>query len=60
MRVALDVSAIPDEPAGAGIYVLELVKALDVLPPGSDLDLHLVARNDDGERWHSVAPRATV
>lgn len=60
MRVALDVSAIPDDPAGAGIYVLELVKALDALPPGSDLDLQLVARNDDGERWRSVAPRAVV
>ncbi len=60
MRVALDVSAIPDDPAGAGVYVLELVKALDVLPSASDLDLHLVARSDDAERWHSVAPRATI
>lgn len=60
MRVALDVSAIPDDPAGAGVYVLELVRALDVLPSGSDLDLHLVARSDDAERWRSVAPRATI
>ncbi|MGK2956847.1 MAG: glycosyltransferase family 4 protein [Acidimicrobiales bacterium] len=68
MRVAIDVSAIPDDPAGAGVYVFELIKALGKLSPATDpetnldthLDLHLVARNDDGERWHSVAPTATI
>lgn len=59
MRVAIDVSAIPDDPAGAGVYVLELVKALGMVP-SNELELHLIARHDDEARWHSVAPVATI
>jgi glycosyltransferase involved in cell wall biosynthesis len=57
MRVAIDVSAIPDQPAGAGIYVLRVVEALDRL---GGLHLELVARRDDAARWAALAPSAEV
>jgi glycosyltransferase involved in cell wall biosynthesis len=47
-RVVLDVSAVPDNPAGAGRYVLDLVDALAVR---TDVDLILVSRHDDVGRW---------
>ena len=55
--VTLDVSAIPAKPAGAGVYVVELVRALAA---GAATDLTLVARRDDGPRWRSLAPHARV
>ncbi|MDP9452358.1 MAG: glycosyltransferase family 4 protein [Actinomycetota bacterium] len=56
-RVALDVSAVPARPAGAGIYVLRLVEAL----AGADeVDLELVAAVGDGRRWEAAAPAAHV
>ncbi len=55
--VALDVSAIPSQPAGAGIYVVELVRALAA---AGEVDLALVARRDDEDRWQALAPAATV
>lgn len=55
--VALDVSAIPSQPAGAGAYVVELVRALAA---AGDVDLALVARQDDAARWRALAPDATV
>lgn len=49
----LDVSAVPDEPRGAGYYVLELARHLArVDDPG--LELVLLARRDDGARWHAL------
>jgi glycosyltransferase involved in cell wall biosynthesis len=57
MRVAVDVSAIPAQPAGAGVYVLEVVEALAAR---DGLDLELVARGDDGARWQAIAPDAEV
>ena len=57
MRVAVDVSAIPVQPAGAGVYVLEVVRALDAVP---DIDLVLVSRRTDVDRWTEVAPGAEV
>jgi glycosyltransferase involved in cell wall biosynthesis len=57
VRVAVDVSAIPAQPAGAGVYVLRVVEALVAR---ADLDLELVARTDDGERWRALAPGAEV
>jgi glycosyltransferase involved in cell wall biosynthesis len=59
MSVALDVTAIPPRLTGAGIYVARLVEAL---ARRDDVDLHLVTRRDDAERWraggtvHAVAP----
>jgi glycosyltransferase involved in cell wall biosynthesis len=41
---------------GAGVYVVNLVRALDAL---READLHLLARRDDGERWAALAPGAT-
>ncbi len=56
MRLLLDVSAVPARPVGAGVYTLELAREL----ADRDLDLQLLARRDDGPRWASVAPGATV
>jgi glycosyltransferase involved in cell wall biosynthesis len=63
LRVAIDVSAIPERPAGAGRYVIELVSALG---DRDDVALTLVTRSDDADRWRhdqdtvmlSVAPRS--
>jgi glycosyltransferase involved in cell wall biosynthesis len=57
MRVALDVSAVPAQPAGAGVYVLRLVEALAA---AGEVDLDLVARRDDGVRWATLAAGARV
>ena len=57
MRVAIDVSAVPAQPAGAGVYVLRLVEALAA---GGEVDLDLVARRDDGPRWAVLARGARV
>ena len=50
--VALDVSAVPENPAGAGRYVIDLVEALSAR---DDVKLTLVARYGDGERWPANA-----
>jgi glycosyltransferase involved in cell wall biosynthesis len=57
LRLALDVSAVPARPAGAGHYVLELVRGL-VRHGG--VGLTLVARRDDEARWGEVAPGTPV
>ncbi len=57
MRLLLDVSAVPARPVGAGVYTLEIARALARY---TDLDLHLVTRRDDAARWAEVAPGATV
>jgi len=54
--VALDVSAVPDRPVGAGVYTVALAAGLATAP---GIDLHLVARRGDG-RWATLAPGATV
>jgi len=55
--VGIDVSAIPDDPRGAGRYVIELVRALDAR---GQVQLKLETRRGDGQRWASLAPGATV
>ncbi len=55
LAVALDVSAVPAEPVGAGRYSLELARALAAR---SDVALVLLARQLDAERWRSAAPGA--
>ena len=57
MRPVVDVSAIPARPAGAGTYVLRLVEALG---RRDDLELALIARKGDEERWRALAPEAEV
>lgn len=56
-EVGVDVSAIPDDPRGAGRYVIELVRALD---RRGAVGLHLSTRKGDGERWQGLAPSADV
>jgi glycosyltransferase involved in cell wall biosynthesis len=57
VRLLLDVSAVPSRPVGAGVYTLELAREL---ARRDAVDLHLVTRRDDAERWPTVAPTATV
>ncbi len=56
MRVALDVSAVPERPAGAGRYVVELARRL---PGGAD-EVTLVARRGDAARWRAWSPASRV
>ncbi len=56
MRIALDVSAVPEQPAGAGRYVVELARRL---PAGGD-EITLVARRDDAARWRVWSPGSRV
>jgi glycosyltransferase involved in cell wall biosynthesis len=55
--VLVDVTAVPREPVGAGVYTLRLVAALAA---AGAVDLQLATRRDDGSRWRSLAPRADV
>jgi glycosyltransferase involved in cell wall biosynthesis len=57
LRVALDVTAVPKDPVGAGRYSLELASALSRLPSCA---LSLVTRRDDGERWRCLVPETEV
>jgi glycosyltransferase involved in cell wall biosynthesis len=57
LEVALDVSAVPERPAGAGRYVVELARALARRP---DCGLTVVARRDDSRRWAQIAPGQRV
>ncbi len=54
MRVALDVSAVPARPAGAGRYIVEIAQRL----PAAGVELTLVTRRGDAERWARISPRA--
>ena len=56
VRLSLDVSAVPAEPAGAGRYTLGLAAALADRP---DVELTLVSRSEDAERWRALAEGAT-
>ncbi len=63
VRALIDVSAVPDRPAGAGTYTVALVRALDdalAADPQAGVDLVLLARTGDRSRWESLAPRAEV
>ncbi|MBW3645543.1 MAG: glycosyltransferase family 4 protein [Actinobacteria bacterium] len=57
LRVTLDVSAIPAQPAGAGVYVRQTVEALAA---GGEIELGLVAATGDAARWRRLAPGAEV
>lgn len=56
MKLALDTSAVPNQPAGAGRYVVELARRL----PSRGLDTTLVSRLGDEERWREYSPQAHV
>lgn len=57
MRIALDVSAVPARPAGAGVYVM---RAAEALARRDDVTLDLVATRGDAPRWEWTAPGASV
>ena len=57
LSVSLDVSAVPEHPAGAGRYTVDLAREL---AGRDDVALTLVARTADARRWGDVSPRATV
>lgn len=57
VSVGIDVSAIPDDPRGAGRYVIELVSALH---RRREIELHLQTRRHDGKRWSALAPGSDV
>lgn len=52
LAVSLDVSAVPEDPVGAGRYTLELARALVARP---DVVLTLWCRRDDRPRWAALA-----
>jgi glycosyltransferase involved in cell wall biosynthesis len=57
MRVLLDVSAVPPDPRGAGVYAVELARGLAAAEP---VDLVLLARRGDAARWRELAPAAEL
>jgi len=57
MRVLLDVSAVPPDPRGAGVYVVELARGLS---GSAVVDLVVLARRGDAVRWRSIAPGAEI
>src|SRR5207248_7708682 len=57
VRVALDATAIPARPVGAGRYVLELATALT---GRDDVDVSIIARRRDGARWRAVGATGVV
>ena len=57
VSVGIDVSAIPDDPRGAGRYVIELVAALH---RRKEIELHLQTRRQDAQRWSALAPGSDV
>jgi glycosyltransferase involved in cell wall biosynthesis len=57
VRVLLDVSAVPARPVGAGVYTVALATGL---AGGTDVDLHLLTRTGDTDRWRTWAPGAEL
>jgi glycosyltransferase involved in cell wall biosynthesis len=56
VKLALDVSAVPRQPAGAGRYIAEIATRL----VGSVSELHLVTRRNDATRWRQTHPTDMV
>ena len=57
LAVALDVTAVPANPSGAGRYTIDLASALS---RRDDVAMTFVARRDDAARWAAMSPSATV
>jgi glycosyltransferase involved in cell wall biosynthesis len=57
VRVLLDVSAVPDKLAGAGVYTTEITREL---ARRDDLEIVVLARRGDAPRWRAIAPSAQV
>ncbi len=62
MRVLLDVSAVPMEPVGAGVYALALARGLAARAAHGEggVELLLLTRRNDTQRWSRIAPAARV
>ncbi len=56
VRVALDVSAVPIQVAGAGRYVVEVARRL----PAAGVSTVLVTRRHDAQRWREWSPESVV
>jgi glycosyltransferase involved in cell wall biosynthesis len=52
LALSLDVSAVPDHPAGAGYYTIEIARGLQ---SRADIALTLVSRRGDEQRWLGLA-----
>lgn len=57
VAVSLDVTAVPDNPSGAGRYTIDLAAALS---RRDDVALTFVARTGDAARWEALSPGARV
>ena len=58
LALALDVSAVPNRPGGAGYYTMQLVRGL---ASRHDTRLTLIARRGDDARWRDLAgPETSV
>lgn len=56
-QIALDVSAVPAQLTGAGVYTYELARAL---VETGEVRLTLVSRRSDGPRWAALSPERVV
>lgn len=56
LRIAFDATPVPAQRVGAGVYVAELLRALDRL----DLELHVFAKGRDVHEFAAFAPKATM
>lgn len=56
LSLALDVSAVPAQPAGAGHYTLALARSLAAR---TEVELTLVARRGDEDRWLDLAAKSS-
>ncbi len=57
MRALLDVSAVPANPVGAGMYTIAIARGIAT---ATDVELHLCARRADTDRWATIARGAVV
>ena len=57
LAVALDVSAVPEHPAGAGRYTIEVARAL---AEQDELALSLLSRRSDTARWSALGADRVV
>ncbi len=57
LKIAIDATATPHDLVGAGYYVKELIILLD---QDKEIELHIVTRKNDAERFKSFAPNANI
>ena len=57
ISIAIDVTATPDELAGAGYYVKEVIHELDAC---QEIDLKIITRKNDKNRFKEFAPRSEI